>query len=427
MAAKKQSSGNSLDDLIADEFAEMRDLSKEDDSVSDFLTTGNYALNYICSKNLKGAIPMHRISSLFGRSQTGKSLLIANINKDPRIKRTIIFESEGGGNCRSLFEFVKSPYEKVRIVPIQTFTSYKIAKKDGTITEISEKELPASLESDTFFYKRGLISMLKGILNKLIYNHNEEEILLAIDSLGNIKSVRQLAGGYDMGMTGQNLNDLFSSIDSLLEEAHCTLVFTNKVYNSMDEYTGFIQKGGDSVIYNPSLSIELTNLAMNDTNAVELSGKEVDDEKLSRKSAIGTCLSVVRARVTKSRFGTTNKNATYLMDADFGIVRNSGLFEMLKDYGLCVKNGSMYSIPALWDKSFYKKDFLKLFEEKEEENVEKLQKALEKREEELKKIRQNLDVNDINEALSDNGVDTGDEEIELSSMIKQMEIDKENA
>ena len=45
MAAKKQSSGNALDDLIADEFAEMRDLSKEDDSVSDFLTTGNYALN----------------------------------------------------------------------------------------------------------------------------------------------------------------------------------------------------------------------------------------------------------------------------------------------------------------------------------------------------------------------------------------------
>ena len=427
MAAKKQSSGNALDDLIADEFAEMRDLSKEDDSVSDFLTTGNYALNYICSKNLRGAIPLHRITSLYGRSQTGKSLLIANINKDPRIKRTIIFESEGGGNCRSLFEFVKSPYEKVRIVPIQTFTSYKISKKDGTITEISEKELPANLESDTFFYKRGLISMIKGILNKLIYNHNEEEVLLAIDSLGNVKSVRQLAGGYDMGMTGQNLGDLFSSIDSLLEEAHATLVFTNKVYNSMDEYTGFVQKGGESVVYNPSLSIELTNLAMNDTNAVELSGKEVDDEKLSRKSAIGTCLSIVRARVTKSRFGTTNKNATYLMDADFGIVQNSGLFEMLKDYGLCIKSGSMYSIPALWDKAFYKKDFLKLFEEKEEENVEKLQKALENREEELKKIRQNLDVNDINEALADNGVDTGDEEIELSSMIKQMEIDKENA
>ena len=90
MAAKKQSSGNALDDLIADEFAEMRDLSKEDDSVSDFLTTGNYALNYACSKNLKGAIPLHRITSLYGRSQTGKSLLIANINKDPRIKRTII-------------------------------------------------------------------------------------------------------------------------------------------------------------------------------------------------------------------------------------------------------------------------------------------------------------------------------------------------
>ena len=48
-----KSSGNALDDLIADEFAEMRDLSKEDDSVSDFLDTGNYSLNYICSKRKK--------------------------------------------------------------------------------------------------------------------------------------------------------------------------------------------------------------------------------------------------------------------------------------------------------------------------------------------------------------------------------------
>ena len=421
-----KSSGNALDDLIADEFAEMRDLSKEDDSVSDFLDTGNYSLNYICSKRLDGAIPMHRITSLYGRSQTGKSLLIANINKDPRIKRTIIFESEGGGNCRSLFEFVQSPYEKVRIVPIQTFTSYKISKKDGKIEEVSEKELPAKLENDNYIFKRGLISSIKGILNRLIYNHNEEEILLAIDSLGNVKSVRQLSGGYDMGMTGQNLGDLFSSIDSLLEEAHCTLVFTNKVYNSMDEYTGFIQKGGESVIYNPSLSIELTNMAMNDQNAKELSSTDINNEKLSRKSAIGSCLSVVRGRVTKSRFGTTNKNTTYLMDADFGIVRNSGLFEMLMDYGLCTRSGSTYSIPALWDKGFYKKDFLKEFEKNEKENIAKLQKALEIREEELKRKRQNLDVNDINEALADEGNDVGDEEIELSSMIKQMEIDQES-
>ena len=53
-----KSSGNALDDLIADEFAEMRDLSKEDDSVSDFLDTGNYSLNYICSKRLMGILCM---------------------------------------------------------------------------------------------------------------------------------------------------------------------------------------------------------------------------------------------------------------------------------------------------------------------------------------------------------------------------------
>ena len=52
MAKKEQQNSSfSLDDLINSEFTEMQDLSKEDDSVKEWIDSGNYALNYVCSKN----------------------------------------------------------------------------------------------------------------------------------------------------------------------------------------------------------------------------------------------------------------------------------------------------------------------------------------------------------------------------------------
>ena len=48
MAKEKNSA---LDDLINSEFTMMKDLSKEDLNTKEWLSTGNYALNYIASKN----------------------------------------------------------------------------------------------------------------------------------------------------------------------------------------------------------------------------------------------------------------------------------------------------------------------------------------------------------------------------------------
>lgn len=377
----------SLDDLINEEFGAcpMKDLSKVDDSVQDFISTGNYALDYACSKRfINGGIPMARITGLIGLSSVGKSLLTANFNKDPRISKTIIFESEGGGNSKSLYEFTDSPFEKVRVIPVRTFTSMRINKETGAIEEISEKEIPSKLETDKYFYERGLISYVKGILHKMEYNHVQDKVLIIIDSLSNIKSVRQLAGGYDMGMSGQNRNDFFSSIDGLIEKTNATLVFTNKMYNAMDPYAGvggYVASGGASIDYNPSLNITLT--AMADTE--DWSDADKKNEKERRTTALGSARRAVRGRITKSRFGTFSRNATFLMDANYGIVPVSGLREMLEDFGVCQRSGNKFVIPEVpgLDKPFAKKDFPEIFMANKDEYLVKLQEIMNRKEKEI--------------------------------------------
>lgn len=421
-----------LDDLINKEFIEAKDLSKEDDNVPFWLDTGNYALNYACSKKLNGGVPGGRITSIWGLSGTGKSLITSNLNKCKDIARTIIFETEGGGNSKSLFEFTNSPYEKVRIVPIQTFTSYKISKEKGTIEEIKDSEIPAKLETDTYVYHRGLTSLMKNVLRGLEYNKVQQKVLLVVDSLANVKSVRELVNGPngDMGMTGRNLNDFFSSIDGLIQSTNATLVFTNKVYTNINNpYDPWIQKGGQSVIYNPSLSINLTTLQ----ESFDIADSDLKDEKLRRKTALGSSYQVVRGRISKSRFGTASRNATFLMDTTYGIVKNSGLLEMLCDFGVAIKQGTRYAIPGIItnekgeDVSFYKKEFLELFGKKEVEYIDKLQKKLEQVEIDIKEKRQNLNVNDLDEAIAEEQAETDtDDEIDMSSMAKAMEAELES-
>ena len=48
-----KTTGDLLDDIISAEFAEAKDLSKEDSTVKGWIDSGNYALNYICSKKRK--------------------------------------------------------------------------------------------------------------------------------------------------------------------------------------------------------------------------------------------------------------------------------------------------------------------------------------------------------------------------------------
>ena len=418
-----------VDDLINQQFTEMKDLSKEDNSVKNWIDSGNYALNYVSSKNFNGAYPMHQISFFAGKSGVGKSMLPAIAAKDEKIDRVLIFDSEGegAGTGSSLFEFVGAPVEKVRYVGVKTLDCYKIRKADGKIEGVSEKEMPDKLNTDTFEYHRGLISYLKKIIYALEYNNSEEETLIIIDSLSNMCSSRQLSGTSDMAFTGQLLNQLFSALDVSLEKAKVTILMSIKTYTDVNNpyNTDGILKGGESVIYNPSLGLVMSQLQDNP----ELSEAELSKEKEQRKTGLGNSIKTIRVKVKKSRFGTEGRNAWVILDATYGLTRNSGLFQLLLDFGVCVKNGARYSIPGIFvnekgeDISFYKKEFPEIFSKNEKEYIEKLQKVMDIKEEDIRKKRLNLNVNDADEAREE----IEDEDVNTFDMARAMEAEREQS
>lgn len=419
-------SGSVLDDIINQQFTEMVDLSKEDQVTKEWIDTGNYALNYICSRNFLNGYPLGQITALYGQSGTGKSMLPAIAAKDPKIDRVIVLDSEGGGTGRSLFEFVGADLTKLRYMTVQTLDSYKINKETGKIEEVSDKEIPAKLDTPSSIYHMGLILILKKLLYALEYNHSTERVLIIIDSLSNMKSVRaSLLGGEDMGKTNKLLNVLFSSLDNTLKNTNSTILFANKVYTDLNNpyNTEGVIAGGQSVVYNPSLMIGLSQLQDNP----ELSDSELKDEKERRKTGLGGSMKTIRARIRKSRFGTEGKNAWLQIDSTYGFTRLSGLFQLLVDYGVCVRSGTRYSIPGVYENSFYRKDintlFPKLFIEEKDKYIPLIQAKMEEKEEEMKKKA--LSFNTDGEVVEDDNEETSSIDI-MNAMEAEMESSSDN-
>lgn len=408
---KEKTSFSELDEIIGSEFSELVDISKTDNDVKNWFSLGNYALNYACSKRLTGGIPSGRISSFWGLSSTGKSLLMAGLAKDPHVDMVVVLSAEGGGISKSIFDFIGAPVDKVRYLPVTTFTNYRVSKENASIEEITDKDMPMKLETDKYIYHKGLINIMKKFIAQIEYKGVNSNIVILLDSIANVKSVREFAGTSDMGMKGKNLNDLFSSIDNAIERTNISFCFSNKVYTNFGNiYDPYKQSGGESVIYNPSLSIKLTSTQ----DSEDVTDAALKEEKLRRKTALGSSLKTVRATISKSRFGTESRNATFLIDSCYGIMKNSGLFEMLKDFGVLEKSGNYYTIPGIIDTSFLKKNFTEVFSKGEEKYIELLQKRLDEKEIEIKQKRMNLNISDISEL--DNTTDDDDDGINISEL-----------
>lgn len=418
---------SSLDDLIDKEFDNSYNLAKADTKIKTWYDSGVYALNYICSRNIYGAYPKGRIVGIEGLAGTGKSLLAACAMRDPKVDRVVVIESEGGGHSQELLEFAGVDPAKVRILKAATFNSYKVNKKTGEAEEISDKEVPKNKDTDKYLYVEGAGYLLRKLANLVQFNKIQQNILIILDSLGNMQSIRGLNGGFDMGMRGQNITNFFKNFDNEFEKSGLTFIFTNKLYQSMAlNGPTHTATGGESPLYNSSLVLRLSETVDSD----DVNDGEMKDEKSRRQTALGSSLKTIKAKVRKSRFGTEQRNIPFLLDFSVGPVRMSGLFRLLKDFGVIKSSGgAWYEAPGIIDKKFYKKDFVDIVLANEEELIAKFQKRLEEREVEIKNAKANIQVNDEEEAeeieskIELNEMDDmfGSSEDAKSEMIKDIE------
>lgn len=403
-----ESNDSLFDKIIEEQFAEAKDLSKVDDTVDYWIDTGNWAMNYIICKRFKGGYPGGRITNLFGLSGVGKSMFpaIASKAKDwdkidfSAFDRILLIDSEGGGNGYGLYKFLDAPLEKTKYIDtITTLDSFKVNKKTGKKEAIADKDMPApgKTETDEYIYKIGLITFLKRFVYAMKYGKTKERILIIVDSLSNFKSFRAaVEGTEDMGRTNKLLNNLFG-LDNDIHEIGASLLLASKVYTNLNnQYDPWVVAGGQSVIYNPSCSLQLTSMADSD----ELTDEQIKAEKKRRnETSLGNSYKIIRVKVAKSRFGTEGRNAWVLLDATYGLVRNSGLFKLLFDFGAIKKvgNSNKFECPGVIEGSFFKKDFAKIFAQNENEYIDKLQPIMDEIEAEMKRKRLSVNVSDLQE------------------------------
>jgi len=405
-----------LDDIITKQFEDMEDLSQEDTSVKLWYDWGNYALNYISSKSLFNGVPAGAITSVKGLSGVGKSLLLASVVKDPKVEIVIAIEAEGAGFTKDLLQFAGADISKLRRIKCSTFENFKINKKNGAIEEVSDDKFPQKKETDDYIYEEGATRLVKRLLNQIEFSSIKANIVIVLDSLANLQSVREKSGTNDMGKKTQCINTFFRSFDNVFAKTNIAFLFTNKLYkNFANIYDPWIENGGEGAIYNPSLSLFLTEVSETE----DVSDAEMKEEKERRKTALGSSLKAVRARVDKSRFGTESRTIPFLIDfATGGVWRYSGLFTLCKDFGTVVKAGSSYTMEGVFEKSFYKKDFTKLVMDGGEEIIHKIQLKLEEAEIRIKSERSRAQV--VIDIPGENEDEDGDDGFEVQDMISQM-------
>jgi hypothetical protein len=346
---------DTIDDLFSEDESYV-DLSKIDSSVTDWTDTGNYAINFIISNSFFKGYPLGRISALEGRSGTGKSLFLASSLRNPDLSLGLVLESEGGGFSKELLNFMKVDASKIRQKKVRTYDSLKY-KDTGTVESIKDSEVSAKgLKEGT--QEAGLLWSVRKIIDTIVSKKDKGTVILGVDSVANITSVQELTGSRDMGRRNQLLNQFFRLFDNIFEKLNIACILTNKLYTDLNagEYEEkYISWGGTPMEYNPSLIIRLEKAALSN-----YLGKEaISDEKENLKSSRGASIVCLKAKITKSRFGTFGRSVYILLDLNTGLIRSSGIFNICDDYGLLEKVGARYKFKndKIYDKSFYRKNF----------------------------------------------------------------------
>jgi hypothetical protein len=221
-----------------------------------------------------------------------------------------------------------------------------------------------------------------------------------------------------MGARSKAIATFFRNFDIAFENSNISFVFANKLYTNIgNPWEPFKEAGGVNVVYNPSLSIELWDTSETD----DVSDTEMKSEKDRRKTSLGSSIKTIRAIISKSRFGTEYRRCHFLIDFQSGgPVKLSGLFSLCNDFGLLERSGAYYKMPGIFEKNFYKKDFINKIMENEKENIEKIQKLLEEKEKSMKI--------DFNKKITSSEESEEIEEIEdYTDMKKQMMRDMEDS
>ena len=277
----------------------------------DWISTGNYTLNYLISGDFNKGIPLGKVSVFAGESGSGKSFICSgNIVRHAQQSgcQVVLFDSENALDEEWLkaLDVDTSPEKLLRI---------SVSMIDDVAKAISD-----------------FMKDYKSNYGSLPYDEMPK-LLFVIDSLGMLLTptdVDQFQKGDmkgDMGRKPKALTALVRNTVNMLAPYPIGLVATNHTYASQDMFDPDDKiSGGQGFVYASSIVVAMRKLKL----------KEDDDgNKISEVRGIRSACKVVKSRYSKP-FESVQIKIPY----ESGMNPYSGALDLFEAKGILVKEGN---------------------------------------------------------------------------------------
>jgi len=277
---------------------------------TDWISTGNFALNYLISGDFNKGIPLGKVSVLAGESGAGKSYIASgNIIKNAQDQGifVILIDSENALDETWLQALGVDTDEK-KLLKLSLSMIDDVAK---TVSEFMKSYKDEHAEN----------------------REGAPKVLFVIDSLGMLLTptdVDQFEKGEmkgDLGRKPKALTALVRNCVNMFGSWNVGLVATNHTYASQDMFDPDDKiSGGQGFIYASSIVVAMKKLKLKE---------DEDGNKISEVRGIRAACKVMKTRYAKPFEGVQVK-----IPYETGMNPYSGLLELFEAKGLIEKSGN---------------------------------------------------------------------------------------
>ena len=277
---------------------------------TDWISTGNYALNYLMTGDFNKGIPLGKVTVLAGESGSGKSYVAAG---------NIIKNAQDQGIFVILID-TENALDEVWLQALKVDTSDKKLLK-----------LSLSMVDDV---ARTVSDFMKGYKDEHADDkEGAPKVLFVIDSLGMLLTptdVNQFEAGEmkgDLGRKPKALTALVRNCVNMFGSWNVGLIATNHTYASQDMFNPDDKiSGGQGFIYASSIVVAMKKLKLK------------EDEKGNKI----TDVTGIRAacKVMKSRYAKPFESVQVKIPYETGMDPHSGLVDLFEKKGILVQTGN---------------------------------------------------------------------------------------
>lgn len=279
-----------------------------------WISTGNYALNYLISGDFNRGIPLGKVSVFAGESGAGKSYIVSG---------NIIREAQKQG----IYPYV---IDTENALDNQWLINLGVDTSEDKMTKVN-----AAMVDDVAKIISDFVKMYRSDYEDTP-REERPQVLFVIDSLGMLMTpteTNQFEGGDlrgDLGRKAKALKALVTNCVNMFGDLNIGLIATQHTYASQDMFNPDpVVAGGSGFVYASSILVAMRQLKLKENE---------DGTKSSQVNGIRAMCKIMKTRYAKPYEGVEIK-----IPYDTGMNPYSGLVDMFEKRGLLVKDGNSLS------------------------------------------------------------------------------------